>query len=507
MSDNPYGEDVIPIESIEFDVWSNTEVKDYSVIKSPNEPFGITLAETYDNNEPKRGGIVDLRLGTTDNQRICLTCGQRDKHCPGHFGHSEFAEPVFNFAFKDGVKNILSCICLRCSNLRITRSTDILEQILKYKNGKNRFMEIRKLAKLNNCPICNAPIPVVKLEIKNTTGVIQYVAESNPLEGEGEGGGDTEKKKVREILTPRIVYDILVNISDADWKLMGFDQRNHRRFRPEDLIIKHFPIPPVAIRPSVKADFMASGTSEDTLNNKLADILKASQRLRKYSEKENPTEEERKYLIDFLKCQQYNVAVYFDNDTSLPKSAQKSCGRPVKSISERLKGKTGLIRNNLMGKRVNYCARSVITSDPNLSLDQLGVPIKIAMNLTFTEVVTPQNYDRLMKLVRNGRFKYPGANMVRVKRGEKLIDIDLRYHKGTINLNMGDEVWRHLQDGDPVLFNRQPTLHKMSMMTHKVHVINNDKLSTFRLNVNATSPYGADFDGDKSSCPQQATAF
>jgi len=503
--DNPYSEDLIPIDRIEFDVWSNSEVKDYSVIKSTSEPYGIILAETYDNNEPKRGGIVDQRLGTTDNQRTCLTCGEREKNCPGHFGHTEFAEPVFNFAFKDGVKSILSCICLRCSNLRISRSHATLEYILKYKNGKNRFIEIRKLAKLNNCQVCNAPIPMIKLEIKNTTGVIQFVAESAPLEG---GEADAEKKKVREVLTPRMVYDILVNISDADWKLMGFDQRNQRRFRPEDLIIKNFPIPPVAIRPSVKADFLANGSSEDTLNNKLADIIKASQRLRKFVEKENPTEEERKYQIDFLKCQQYNVAVYYDNDTNLPKSAQKSCGRPVKSISERIVGKTGLIRNNLMGKRVNYCARSVITSDPNLSLDELGVPIKIAMNLTFTEVVTPHNYNRLMELVRNGRYKYPGANMVRVKRGDKYIDIDLRYNKSTVNLNMGDEVWRHLQPGDPVLFNRQPTLHKMSMMTHRVKVINNDKLSTFRLNVTVTSPYGADFDGDKqSSCPQQVAAF
>lgn len=495
MSDNPYSEDVIPIDRIEFDVWSNSEVKDYSVIKSPSEPFGIILAETYDNYEPKRGGIVDLRLGTTDNQRVCATCGERDKNCPGHFGHTEFAEPVFNFAFKDGVKNILGCICLRCSNLRISRTQETLEHILKYKNGKNRFTEIRKIAKLSNCQVCNAPIPSIKLEIKNTTGVIQFIAETNVADG---GEGDTEqapgdnKKKVREVLTPKMVYEILVNISDADWKLMGFDQHNQRRFRPEDLIIKNFPIPPVAIRPSVKADFLTTGTSEDTLNNKLADIIKASQRLRKYTEKENPTEEERKYLIDFLKCQQYNVAVYYDNDTNLPKSAQKSCGRPVKSISERLRGKTGLVRNNLMGKRVNYCARSVITSDPNLSLDELGVPIKIAMNLTVIEVVTPFNYDRLMKLVRNGRYNYPGANMVRVRRGDRYTDIDLRYNKGTVNLNMGDEVWRHLQPGDPVLFNRQPTLHKMSMMTHRVKVINNDKLSTFRLNVTATAPYGAD---------------
>jgi DNA-directed RNA polymerase II subunit RPB1 len=169
----------------------------------------------------------------------------------------------------------------------------------------------------------------------------------------------------------------------------------------------------------------------------------------------------------------------------------------VKSVTERLKGKGGRIRNNLMGKRVNYCARSVITSDPNLSLDELGVPIKIAMGVTINEVVTPFNIDKMKELVRNGRYNYPGANLVRKKTGSRMTDIDLRYNKGTVVLQYGDIVVRHLMDGDPVLFNRQPTLHKMSMMCHKVKVINSDKLSTFRINVSATTPYNADFDGDK----------
>ena len=216
---------------------------------------------------------------------------------------------------------------------------------------------------------------------------------------------------MKEIITPRMVYDIFVNISDADWRLMGFDQRNKRRFRPEDLIIKIFPIPPVAIRPSVKADFLASGSSEDTINNKLADILKDNAKLRKFRDKENITDEERKYLVDFARLLQYNVASYSSNDSCLPTSIQKSSSRPVKSITERLKGKDGRIRKNLMGKRVNFCARSVITSDPNLSLDELGVPLKIAMGVTVNDVVTPFNIDKLTELVRNGRYNYPGANM------------------------------------------------------------------------------------------------
>ena len=197
---------------------------------------------------------------------------------------------------------------------------------------------------------------------------------------------------------------------------------------------------------------------------------------------------------------QYNVTTYFDNKAiKLPKSDQKA-SKPLTSVSERLKGKTGRIRGNLMGKRVDFSARTVITSDPNLGLDELGVPVKIAMNVTFPEVVTSYNIDSLTKLVRNGRDIYPGANFVvpysNIERGINT-KIDLRYRKKTVKLHFGDVVERHLIEGDPVLFNRQPTLHKMSMMCHRVKVIKDENICTFRINVNVTAPYNADFDGDE----------
>jgi DNA-directed RNA polymerase II subunit RPB1 len=150
----------------------------------------------------------------------------------------------------------------------------------------------------------------------------------------------------------------------------------------------------------------------------------------------------------------------------------------------------------MITKRVDFSARTVITSDPNLSLDEVGVPIKIAMNVTIPEIVTPYNIDRLSKLVKNGRTVYPGANYVipiNAPDGKKYT-IDLRYRKKGIKLRPGDVVERHLQNGDPVLFNRQPSLHKLSMMCHYANVIDDDRLNTFRLNVTATTPYNADFD-------------
>lgn len=151
-------------------------------------------------------------------------------------------------------------------------------------------------------------------------------------------------------------------------------------------------------------------------------------------------------------------------------------------------------------KRVDFSGRTVITSEPNIGIDELGIPIKIAMNLTFPEIVTAHNYERLSKLVKNGRSVYPGANFVIPSSASGLTrkyHIDLRYRKKTVKLRYGDRVERHLVNGDPVLFNRQPSLHKLSMMGHKARVIPDARLNTFRVNVSVTSPYNADFDGDK----------
>lgn len=121
-----------------------------------------------------------------------------------------------------------------------------------------------------------------------------------------------------------------------------------------------------------------------------------------------------------------------------------------------------------MGKRVDFSARTVITGDPNLQLDQVGVPYSIARNLTYPERVTPYNITYLQELVRNGPTEYPGARYVVRDTGDR---IDLRYNKRADTfLQYGWIVERHLKDGDYVLFNRQPSLHKMSM-SKQIHTI------------------------------------
>ncbi|CEL60015.1 DNA-directed RNA polymerase II subunit A [Rhizoctonia solani AG-1 IB] len=280
------------------------------------------------------------------------------------------------------------------------------------------------------------------------------------------------------------VYNTLKKIPDTDLALLGLSEEFAR---PDWMILTVLPVPPPPVRPSISAD---GGTvrSEDDLTYKLGDILKASINVRRCEEEGSPAH----VISEFEQLLQFHVATYMDNDIAgIPQALQKS-GRPVKAIRARLKGKEGRLRGNLMGKRVDFSARTVITGDPNLMLDEVGVPRSMAMNLTYPERVTPYNIEWLQMLVRNGPREYPGARYVVRDSGER---IDLRYNKrADTSLQYGWIVERHLKNGDYVLFNRQPSLHKMSMMSHRVKIM---PYSTFRLNLSVTPPYNADFDGDE----------
>ncbi|KAG8968061.1 DNA-directed RNA polymerase II subunit rpb1 [Tulasnella sp. 419] len=280
------------------------------------------------------------------------------------------------------------------------------------------------------------------------------------------------------------VYGTLKKISDTDLEILGLSEDYAR---PDWMILTVLPVPPPPVRPSISVDGGAM-RSEDDLTYKLSEILKASANVRRCEQEGAPAH----IISEFEQLLQYHVATYMDNDIAgIPQAMQKS-GRPVKAIRARLKGKEGRLRGNLMGKRVDFSARTVITGDPNLDLDQVGVPRSIAMTLTFPERVTPYNIAYLQELVRNGPQTYPGARFVVRDTGER---IDLRYNKRQdAFLQYGWIVERHLKDGDFILFNRQPSLHKMSMMSHRVKIM---PYSTFRLNLSVTPPYNADFDGDE----------
>ena len=289
---------------------------------------------------------------------------------------------------------------------------------------------------------------------------------------------------VREHLNPERIHRMFKRITDEDCAIMGFDKN---WCRPDWLICTVLPVCPPAVRPSVRQH--TGQRSEDDITHKLIDIIKVNNNLKKKMEiKSTPAET----IEGFWEYLQYNVATYVDNEIPNVTECRHRSGRALKVIVQRLKGKEGRIRGNLMGKRVDFSARTVITPDPNIKIDQLGVPLKIAKNLTYPEIVNKYNIARLTKMIRNGPDIYPGAKSIKkISDGssKSLLYID----RENIELEIGDIVHRHLIDDDNVLFNRQPSLHKMSMMAHRVKVM---KHNTFRLNVSVTTPYNADFDGD-----------
>jgi DNA-directed RNA polymerase beta' subunit len=248
------------------------------------------------------------------------------------------------------------------------------------------------------------------------------------------------------------------------------------------MICQVLPVPPPAMRPSVKLD--AQQRSEDDLTHIYSNIIRYNKDLAdKIASNASPN------VIEGLSIQlQYFIAMIVNNKVKGADSLRQRSGRPLQCIMGRLNSKNGRIRGNLMGKRVDFSARSVITGDPNLSIRQLGVPMKIAQNITKPITANDRNRDFLLKLVQNGPDVYPGAKILERKNGE---NISLRYvDRLSIKLENGDIVHRHMMDGDAVLFNRQPSLHRMSMMCHIVKIMK--KGDTFRMNVGDTKPYNAD---------------
>ncbi len=188
------------------------------------------------------------------------------------------------------------------------------------------------------------------------------------------------------------------------------------------------------------------------------------------------------------------MTTFFDNNISQLPPARHRSGQPLKTITERIKSKEGRIRHNLAGKRTNFSARTVISPDPCLSINEVGVPKIIAMKLTVPEVVNHWNTEYVKKFVQNGHSVYPGANYIIRPDGKKKKITDETKEQALEELQPGYIVERHLLDGDIAVFNRQPSLHRMSMMCHKVRVLPG---KTLRMNPAVCPPYNADFDGDE----------
>ena len=466
--------DVKKVKRVQFGLLSPEEVKGMSVCHVESD-------RTFEAGRPVPGGLLDLRLGTIDRMWKCASCGMDQTECPGHFGHIELAKPMYHLSQLNNTLKALRCVCFSCSVILGNGWTEAsgtkqdqvskkLEAAFKKKNPAQRLRNVMDIAKTQKeCWACSARQPSMKRD-----GLTIQVEFKEATE---------EHEATKMELTAERAHRILKGISDADCIKLGF---NPMFCRPDWMIITVLPVPPPQVRPSIRMQD-TGGRGEDDLTVKLMDIMRANRALREHEKNGAPNH----IQLQLARLLQYHLATFVDNLIPGQAPATTRSGRPLKSISQRLKGKEGRIRGNLMGKRVDFSARTVITPDPNLAIDEVGVPRSICRNLTYPEIVTPFNIDKLKELVENGPTDLPGARYIIRTDG---LRVDLSKPNAQKHLQYGYKVERHVQDGDIVLFNRQPSLHKMSIMSHRIKIM---PYSTFRMNLSCTSPYNADFDGDE----------
>jgi DNA-directed RNA polymerase subunit A' len=432
------------IKELRFALFSPEQIKKISSAK-------IVTPELYDiDGYPVDGGLMDLRLGAIDPGVRCRTCGGRLKECLGHSGSIELARPVIHLKYVPLIELCLKAFCHDCGKILLKD-----EDLKKYTPSQR----VKKARDVKKCPHCG--VAHEKIKVDKPTNF--YIG----------------KKR----LFPTEVRELLVRIRTEDLKKVGV---NFETCKPEWAVLTLLLVPPVTVRPSIILE--TGERSEDDLTHKLSDIIRANQRLW-----ENLNAGAPEVIIeDLWDLLQYHVTTFFDNTVTRIPPARHRSGQPLKTITERIKGKEGRIRKNLAGKRVNYSGRTVISPDQNIELNEVGIPFEIAKVITVAETVTDLNLERLKKMV--AAEKYPGANyVIRTDGKRKKITNDLR--EEIINeLVPGYKVERHLQDGDIVLFNRHPSLHRGSLMAHYVRVLPG---KTFRLHPAVTFPYNADFDGDE----------
>ena len=468
------------IIGLQFSLLSPEEIRRMSVAE-------ITTRDTYINDRPVIGGLFDPRMGVLDPGLVCPTDGLNYIETPGYFGHIELARPVYYIQYLSTILKILRCTCFKCSKLLINKK--LHDHILGWSATKRWSYVFAIASKISRCGEDNEDGCGTKQPKKIfKEGLATLYCEWDNIDGLADDDGNV-KDKLTIKLTCEQVLTILRRISDDDVNFMGFSPLWSR---PEWMICQAMAVPPPAVRPSVKHD--AQQRSEDDISHIIVNIIKSNKTLR---EKINQ-DANAKVINDWTMVLQYYIATMIDNHIPGCAPVAQRTGRALKSMKERLVGKGGRVRGNLMGKRVDFSARSVITPDANIGIRELGIPLQIAKNMTTPEYVNKRNILFLKKLVSNGPDVYPGAKILERKRGES---ISLRYvDRDSLDVQEGDIVHRHLMDGDPVLFNRQPSLHKMSMMCHIARVLK--KGLTFRLNVGVTKPYNADFDGDEMNLHQ-----
>ncbi|KKK16114.1 hypothetical protein P175DRAFT_0456264 [Aspergillus ochraceoroseus IBT 24754] len=495
------------INELKFGVLSNDDIVSQGVVEVSDRKF----FNLENDRSVVPHGPLDGRMGISSKSATCQTCGGSLQVCNGHFGHVRLVLPAFHVGYFKRVISILQEICKECSHILLPEGERraFLREMRRPRLDNLRRMQIAKrindrCRKTRNCEVCGAVNGVVKkagssaLKIThdkfrafNSSTSAKKVPPPSKIvfdrsfDEARSSNAEVEKhyKKAQDDLNALRVLNLFKRISDSDCELLGLDPKEAR---PEMFLWQFIPAPPVCIRPSVGQD---AASTEDDLTAKLGDIVQSNLNLKAALLKGAPVQT----IMECWDYMQLQIAVYINSD--VPGLNKADLGKPIRGFVQRLKGKQGRFRGNLSGKRVDFSGRTVISPDPNLRVDEVAVPELVAKNMTYPEVVTRYNKEKLQQRVRNGTKKWPGANYI-IKKGNPL-KVFLKY--GNLKfiadqLQEGDVVERHIEDGDIVLFNRQPSLHKLSILSHFAKVRPH---RTFRLNECVCNPYNADFDGDE----------
>lgn len=486
--------------SIDYSAFSAQETKRLSVIElHERDLYDISNSD----RPPKPYGALDRRLGIADKSVVCETCNNPLANCVGHFGVIRLSLPVFHIGYFKLTLTILQCICKRCSKIPLEGNArrSFLRRVrnpnLDWNQKKDVLKQIttlcKKMTRCAHCGYLNGPVKKV--------GALKIIHERFRKKGKYEDEDeffDSFKNAVdmdpsmnyyvsraQEDISPLQARRLLSAIRREDWELLGL---NPEKQSPDVFMWSALPVPPVCIRPSIGQE---NTSTEDDLTVLLSEIIEVNAKIKGLCESGQKTESLQEYW-DYLQLQ---CAMYITSDLpGIPSHLQGNLPKIKKGFCQRLKGKHGRFRGNLSGKRVDFSARTVISPDPNLKITQVAVPERVAKMLTYPERVTQHNINRLRQNVINGIDTHPGAVYVEKANGIKCF---LRYgdrKKLAMNLRIGDVVDRHLHNGDIVLFNRQPSLHKLSIMAHYAVV---KPWRTFRFNECVCTPYNADFDGDE----------
>ncbi|RPA98904.1 beta and beta-prime subunits of DNA dependent RNA-polymerase [Choiromyces venosus 120613-1] len=495
------------IKEVKFGIMSPQDVVKQGVIE-------VATRELFDleggGRKPKQNGALDPRMGTSSKSGVCETCGEGLTNCNGHFGHVKLALPAFHIGYFKATISILQNICKQCSRILLddNQARAFLKQLrtpgidnLRRMNICKKINEQCKKTKIcYNCGALNGvvkkagPLKIVhdKFRAFNASTAAKKVPPESKVvfeqsfEEAKKTNHDLDKhlKKAMDDLNPLKVLNMFKQILPIDCELLGM---NPQEGRPEMFLWQYIPAPPICIRPSVQQD---SASNEDDLTVKLTEIIFVNSLIRTALQ----SGEAIHILMERWDYMQAQIAMYIDS--SLP-SLQRNYSdlKPIRGFCQRLKGKQGRFRGNLSGKRVDFSGRTVISPDPNLSIDQVAVPILVAKNLTYPERVSRYNIKKLQQLVQNGPDMWPGANYIIKKDSDFKLWLKFGDRRRAADaLVEGDIVERHLEDGDVVLFNRQPSLHKLSILSHYAKI---RPWRTFRLNECVCNPYNADFDGDE----------